>query len=454
LRFEIIMGEELLASTALHLTIGILTHNIGQVVDSLVTLGLSVKHCKEKCDALIEKATAVAGAINHIEDQQKRDPQRFSAEVYVVSLEKFLTVVKDCHSLVKRYTKKNFVLRWLLALKFEGDFDSLDARMDKAMKLFDFDMQVEQNCLAYDRQDDLQIVKAQMAEAVAVIKALSKDELNAEESRLLMVDVGDSIYEGFMLAGLLEDSVDVILVASERGKKEAAIMKRLSDCDNILRFYGTFFLEGTKEYLVMERPGKEIRTLYDWTLEGHRDEWRLKCMMAQEIAMGLAYAHVAGVVHKNLRSANVFLTDESHPKLFAFFKGRVKSEPSEKKWTEAEQLKYAAPEMLTRLRPPYNYSCDIFSLGVIIWELIPGELPFSQVSSTTHLLKARVQQKLRLQFPENEANIPFLSQFMQISRDCMEDLPQNRPSINDIVDRLSMLAPEEMVVKPDLSFAV
>ncbi len=250
------MGEELLASTALHLTIGILTHNIGQVVDSLVTLGLSVKHCKEKCDALIEKAIAVAGAINHIEDQQKRDPQRFSAEVYVVSLEKFLTVVKDCHSLVKRYTKKNFVLRWLLALKFEGDFDSLDARMDKAMKLFDFDMQVEQNCLAYDRQDDLQIVKAQMAEAVAVIKALSKDELNPEESRLLMVDVGDSIYEGFMLAGLLEDSVDVILVASERGKKEAAIMKRLSDCDNILRFYGTFFLEGTKEYLVMERPGK------------------------------------------------------------------------------------------------------------------------------------------------------------------------------------------------------
>ncbi|CAM5998835.1 unnamed protein product [Sphagnum balticum] len=266
--------------------------------------------------------------------------------------------------------------------------------MDKAMKLFDFDMQVEQNCLAYDRQVDLQIVKAQMAEAVAVIKALSKDELNPEESRLLMVDVGDSIYEGFMLAGLLEDSVDVILVASERGKKEAAIMKRLSDCDNILRFYGTFFLEGTKEYLM------------------------------------------------------------SHPKLFAFFKGRVKSEPSEKKWTEAEQLKYAAPEMLTRLRPPYNYSGDIFSLGVIIWELITGELPFSQVSSTTQLLKARVQQKLRLQFPENEAKIPFLSQFMQISRDCMEDLPQNRPSINDIVDCLSMLAPEEMVVKPDLSFAV
>jgi len=243
------MGEELLASTALHLTIGILTHNIGQVVDSLVTVGLSVKHCKDKCEALVQKANAVAGLMNHIEDQQKRDPQRFSAEAYVVSLSKFLTVVKDCYSLMKRYTKKNFVFRWLLALKFEGDFDSLDARMDKAMKLFDFDMQVEQTCLAYDRQDDLQNVKAQMTEAVAVIKALSKDELNPEESRLLMVDVGDSIYGGYTLAGLLEDFVDVVLVASERGKKEAAIMKRPSDCDNILRFYGTFLMEGTKEYL-------------------------------------------------------------------------------------------------------------------------------------------------------------------------------------------------------------
>jgi hypothetical protein len=76
------MGEELLASTALHLTIGILTHNIGQVVDSLVDLGLSVKHCKEKCDPLIEKATPVAAAINHIEDQQKRDPQRLNAKSF------------------------------------------------------------------------------------------------------------------------------------------------------------------------------------------------------------------------------------------------------------------------------------------------------------------------------------------------------------------------------------
>jgi hypothetical protein len=54
-------------------------------------------------------------------------------------------------------------------------------------------------------------------------------------------------------------------------------------------------------------------------------------MMAQEIAMGLAYAHVVKVLHKNLRSANVLLIVDSHPKLFAFFKGQVKFEPNEKK---------------------------------------------------------------------------------------------------------------------------
>jgi serine/threonine protein kinase len=177
-------------------------------------------------------------------------------------------------------------------------------------------------------------------------------------------------------------------------------------------------------------------------------------MMAQDIVMGLAYAHVAGVFRKNLKSANVFLIDDNHPKLFAFFKGRIKSEPSEKKWTKAKQFKYVALEMLTRTHPPYNEMCDIFSLGVIIWELITGELPFSQISSTTHLLKAKVQQKLKLQFPKNEANIPFLSQFMQISNDCMEDLPQNMSSIDYIIDHLFMLAQEEMVVKPNLSFAI
>jgi hypothetical protein len=130
--------------------------------------------------------------------------------------------------------------------------------MDKAMKLFDFDMQVEQTCLAYDRRNDLQNVKTQMAKAVAIIKAFSKDEFNPEESQLLMVDVGDFIYGHYMLARLLEDFVDVVLVAFKRGNKEAAIMKRLLDCDNILRFYRIFLMEGTKEYLVIVQLGKEI----------------------------------------------------------------------------------------------------------------------------------------------------------------------------------------------------
>jgi serine/threonine protein kinase len=81
----------------------------------------------------------------------------------------------------------------------------------------------------------------------------------------------------------------------------------------------------------MERPAQTLQTVYNWNLEDQtvyelnwEDHiakiWRLKSMMALEIALGLTYAHVAGILHRNLRSANVFLTDDGHPKIFGFIK--------------------------------------------------------------------------------------------------------------------------------------
>ncbi|CAM6110465.1 unnamed protein product [Calypogeia fissa] len=169
-------------------------------------------------------------------------------------------------------------------------------------------------------------------------------------------------------------------------------------------------------------------------------------MMALETALGLAYSHAAGILHRNLRSANVFLTDDGHPKIFGFFKGRVTSKLSENKWTDAEQLRWTAPEMLAWERPPYDEKCDIFSLGVIMWELITGDSPFSDSPGIAQMLKERKKNKIRLHFQGLESNIPFLVAFKQVSHDCMEDNPQQRPDLDSVVERLMLLAPEDMCV--------
>lgn len=449
------MGEKALR-VALDVTIGALTHDIGTVVGALVTLGFTVKYCKEKCKALIEHVESIAGAIDRIEQERQLKGRDSAFEVhYKNSLQTFLTVVADCKACVQRYKKKGSLVRLLLSLKFEEDFDSLHDRLDKSAKWLGFDMQVHHTVLVQHICDDMEEVKAQMdmvemkaqmKDMVEVVKALRDDRLAPDDTQLTNVEVGGSLVEGYIRAARLDDRLDVMLVATEKEKKEASILKRLSDHENILRFYGTF-KQGPDGYLVMERPAQTLQTVYDWNREDHTDNWRLKSMMALEIALGLAYAHVAGILHRNLRSANVFLTDDSHPKIFGFFKGRVMSEPSDKKWTDAEQLRWTAPEMLERNRPQYNEKCDIFSLGVIIWELITGDSPFSECPGIKQLINVRKKNKTRLHFQGHESNVPFLVDFKQVSLDCMVDNPEQRPTIDDVVSRLSLLTPEDMCDK-------
>lgn len=443
------MGEKALR-TVLDVTIGVLTQDVGKVVGALVTLGLSVKYSKEKCTSLIEHVESIKGAIDLIEeDRELQGPNSAFDERYKISLQKFLTVVADCTVCVKRYRKKSFLVRIPLSLKFEEEFDSLHARLDKSMQLLSFHMQVHDTVMIHNTCVDMDELKAQMKDVLVMldtVKAIRDDCLAPDDTQLSNVQIGDSLVEGYILAARLEDMLDVMLVATEKKKKEASILKRLSNHDNILRFYGTFE-QGPHGYLVMERPAERLQTVYDWNREDHGciDDWRLKSMIALETALGLAYAHAAGILHRNLRSANVFLTDDGHPKIFGFFKGRVMSEPSDKKWTDAEQLRWTAPEMLERNRPPYDEKCDVFSLGVIMWELITGDSPFSESPGIKQLMFDRRKNKTRLHFQGYDSNVQFLGAFKQISLDCMEDNPLHRPTVDDVVTHLALLAPEDML---------
>ena len=318
---------------------------------------------------------------------------------------------------------------------------SLNTRLENARKWFDFALQVNNTATLDDMKD-------QMTSFISELKALQEGRMDPDDLQLSNVTVGESLVEGYILAGLLDDQTDVILVATEQQKKEASILKRLSDKDNnILRFYGTFFLHGSShKYLIFERPGQTLQTLYDWKMEeAHKNEWRLKRTMALEIAFGLDSAHIAGIVHKNLRSSNIFLTDDGHPKIFGFFKGRVSIQISDKKWTDGDQLRWAVPEMLTKDRPQYTEKCDIFSLGVIMWELITDDFPFFELHGTKGLVNGKVKNKTKLNFQRSDLDhVPFLVDFKQVSLDCMNDNPGQRPTINDVIRRLMGLAPEEM----------
>ena len=111
-----------------------------------------------------------------------------------------------------------------------------------------------------------------------------------------------------------------------------------------------------------------------------------------EVCDAVAYAHQQLIVHRDLKPGNILVTKEGTPKLLDFGLGRVlDAEAGEDETTLAGfpllTPAYASPEQVRG--EPYTVSSDVYSLGVILYELLSGRRPY-KVPTGSYLELARV----------------------------------------------------------------
>ena len=99
-----------------------------------------------------------------------------------------------------------------------------------------------------------------------------------------------------------------------------------------------------------------------------------------QLADGLAHAHRRGILHRDLKPANVLLTDDGRPMLLDFNLAEdTKLRGSAERAMIGGTLPYMAPEQLTAFRAAHGLldgRCDLYGLGVILFELLTGKHPF------------------------------------------------------------------------------
>src|SRR5262245_11461058 len=155
---------------------------------------------------------------------------------------------------------------------------------------------------------------------------------------------------------------------------------------NVLTVYDVGVIDGAPFIVTELLEGEELRE----ELKQGAVAQRRVLAYTRQIADGLAAAHAKGIVHRDLKPENVFLTRDGRVKILDFGLAKLKEPPS---GTNIETLQpkntapgvimgtvsYMAPEQVRGQEA--DARSDIFALGVILYEMLSGERPFSGESA-------------------------------------------------------------------------
>eukprot|EP00897_Mesotaenium_endlicherianum_P001609 jgi/Mesen1/1476/ME000132S00423 len=100
--------------------------------------------------------------------------------------------------------------------------------------------------------------------------------------------------------------------------------------------------------------------------------------MSLDIARGMEFLHSRGIVHRDLKSENLLLTQGMSVKVADFGVSRMEGAPADMT-AESGTYRWMAPEMIEH--QPYNRAVDVYSFGLVMWELLMCEVPFEGMSS-------------------------------------------------------------------------
>jgi serine/threonine-protein kinase len=160
-------------------------------------------------------------------------------------------------------------------------------------------------------------------------------------------------------------------------------------------------------YFVMEFL--EGKALTDRVEEATRLPVDIICHIGLQLCAGLSAAHARGIVHRDLKPDNIFLlergTDHDFVKILDFGIAKVSSN-ADTKLTKAGAVfgtpHYMSPEQAAG--SPVDHRTDIYALGVILYEMVAGQLPFNADNFmgilTQHMYKAPVPIRALVPGPE------------------------------------------------------
>uniref|UniRef100_A0A158R4Q7 Protein kinase domain-containing protein n=1 Tax=Syphacia muris TaxID=451379 RepID=A0A158R4Q7_9BILA len=225
---------------------------------------------------------------------------------------------------------------------------------------------------------------------------------------------------------------EVIAVKKVKTKEETEIKHLLClNHRNVMRFYG-ICTQAPCFSLFMEYCGKG--QLFHLIQKGHKIDKECFCEWSRQIADGMQYLHSKKIIHRDLKSPNILVNDEYVLKICDFGVSHIWDKQKSTVMSFCGTPSWMAPEIIKK--EPCSEKVDIWSFGVVLWELLTTEAPYKDVDSLA-IIYGVGANKLSLPIP------PMAPDGIKLLlRQCWSMKPSNRPSFNHILTHVSVFKSE------------
>ncbi|KAK6866568.1 Serine/threonine-protein kinase KIC1 [Candida tropicalis] len=205
-------------------------------------------------------------------------------------------------------------------------------------------------------------------------------------------------------------------------QQEIQFLTELKNVPNITHYYGSI-LNDTKLWIIMDYcAGGSLRTL----LKAGVLEERYIAIVVRELLSTLNVVHKLGVIHRDLKAANILISKEGNVQLCDFGVAAKLTSNSSKRTTMAGTPYWMAPEVI-RTGDSYNSKADIWSLGITIYEIATGNPPYCDKDASWAMQLISKQTPPRLEGRE------YSSALKECIALCLDENPEERPSAEDLL---------------------
>jgi len=160
-------------------------------------------------------------------------------------------------------------------------------------------------------------------------------------------------------------------------------------------------------------------------------------MQAHGIALGLQYLHSKNILHRDLKSPNVLIDEANSIKLTDFNLSKYMDASMQSSSVAAMNPRWLAPELLDGV--PASAESDIFSLGVVLWELLTMQVPWEGANPWVIVEKIRKGERLAYKYDSTLCSRAAFDAYVGLMNDCWSSEPSNRPTASAAAGSLAAM---------------